>query len=303
MKSISAISVTVLMLATGYARAQNVEGQPYEDTGGVQAVQPPTAAPQQLPPAPPEQLPPPPQAPVQAAPDAYGQAQGVPQAAQAEEAQAGQWVYTAQYGWVWMPYGSQYTYTPTQTGVYPSEYVYYPSYGWTWLTAPWVFGWGVRPYFGVYGPSHFGWYGHVAAGGWRGYGYGGAYGRGYGNGYRGAYGGGYRPGYAAGRPAYGYGGAGMHVYRGAPSYGGGHVGAFGGGGSFHGGYSGGGHVGGFGGGGHSFGGGGHSFGGGGHSFGGGHGGRHSRNRAPRGCSPLAPPPSCPFSPSARRRLG
>ena len=85
--------------------------------------------------------------------------QPAPESAEATNAQ-GQWVYTQQYGWVWMPYGSQYTYAPTQAGVYPSEYVYYPSYGWTWIAAPWVFGWGVSPYFGVYGPSHFGWYHH-----------------------------------------------------------------------------------------------------------------------------------------------
>jgi hypothetical protein len=114
----------------------------------------------------------------------------------------GQWVYTQQYGWVWMPYGSQYTYTPTQTGVYPSEYVYSPSYGWSWVVAPWVFGWGITPYYGVYGASHFGWYHH----GYRPF-YGGGYG------YHPVYGGyGYR-----GYGSYGYR-AGSYGYRAAPAY-------------------------------------------------------------------------------------
>ena len=267
MKIISTVCVTVLMLGSAYARAQSAgEDQPYEEAQAeTQPAQPPSAAPTEVPPAPPQQLPAPPQAqvpqqqyqqPVQAAPPAVAQAPAT-----------GQWVYTSQYGWVWIPYGSQYTYTPTAAGVYPSEYVYYPTYGWTWVTAPWVFGWGIQPFFGVYGPYHYGWYHHaVAYGGWRGYGYGRAYGGGYrGYGYGGAYRpayGGYRAGFAAPH-TFGYG-AGAHVYRGAPAYGG-HVG--GGwrapvGGGFHGGF-GGGHAGGFHGGG---------FGGGHGGFG--HGGRH-----------------------------
>src|SRR3954452_15051204 len=207
MKIMSTICVTVLMLGSAYARAQSAEDQPYEEAqaAGAQAAQPPSSAPADVPPAPPQQLPPPPQAqvpqqqyqqPVQAAP---------PVAARAPA--SGQWVYTSQYGWVWIPYGSQYTYAPTTTGVYPSEYVYYPTYGWTWVTAPWVFGWGIQPFFGGYGPYHYGWYHRaVAYGGWRGYGYGRVYGagyRGFGGGYRPAYGG-YRAGFAAPH-TYGYG--------------------------------------------------------------------------------------------------
>jgi hypothetical protein len=71
---------------------------------------------------------------------------------------SGQWVYTSQYGWVWMPYGSAYTYAPA--GAYPDMYVYFPSYGWRWVVAPWVWGIGPRPYFGVYGWARYGWYGH-----------------------------------------------------------------------------------------------------------------------------------------------
>ncbi len=77
---------------------------------------------------------------------------------------AGEWVNTEQYGWVWMPYGDDYTSVPDDGYGAPYMYVYYPSYGWTWLAAPWVWGLGPWPVFGVYGPVHFGWYGH---GWWR----------------------------------------------------------------------------------------------------------------------------------------
>jgi hypothetical protein len=71
---------------------------------------------------------------------------------------SGQWVYTSQYGWIWIPYGNAYTYLPAG-GVAPDMYVYYPSFGWTWVVAPWVWGLGPRPYFGVVGYTHFVWYG------------------------------------------------------------------------------------------------------------------------------------------------
>lgn len=138
------VFVATLLVGSSVARAQ--EAGTYAPD---QAAWPDTAAPDQLPPAP--------SYPSQPAP------------AVQTAAPQGQWVYTQQYGWVWMPYGSQYTSTPTQTGVYPSEYVYRPSYGWNWVSAPWVFGWGARPFFGVVGPSHYGWYNRAAAVGWRGY--------------------------------------------------------------------------------------------------------------------------------------
>jgi hypothetical protein len=113
-------------------------------------VQPPTAQPRQQPPAPPAAPP--------ALPQAQVQVQGP---VQAQPSATGQWVYTQQYGWIWMPYGDQYAYTPQDTGgtVYPSEYVYYPAYGWTWISAPWIWGWGPRVYFSV-GPRFYGWFHH-----------------------------------------------------------------------------------------------------------------------------------------------
>jgi hypothetical protein len=84
---------------------------------------------------------------------------------------SGQWVYTGQYGWVFMPYGDQYVYEGSSYDEYPYSYVYYPSYGWAWLAAPWVWGWGPYPFFGVWGPGRFGWYNGLyhAGYGWGGY--------------------------------------------------------------------------------------------------------------------------------------
>jgi hypothetical protein len=120
-------------------------------------------APTELPPAPPAEDPAPPEYQAQApAPSA---------------APAGQWVYTEQYGWVWMPYGSAYTYLPPD-GNAPDMYLYYPAVGWCWVVAPWVWGFGPMPYFGVYGTARFGWYGH-GFGRWYGYRHAGWYGAGY----------------------------------------------------------------------------------------------------------------------------
>jgi hypothetical protein len=77
----------------------------------------------------------------------------------------GQWVYTQQYGWLWMPYADAYTQVPVNGYGEPYAYVYYPAYStWTWVAAPWVWGYGPWPVFGVWGPARFGWYGH---GWWR----------------------------------------------------------------------------------------------------------------------------------------
>ncbi len=44
---------------------------------------------------------------------------------------SGRWAYTQQYGWVWMPYGSAYTFTSHYQNGDPYMYVYYPRRGWT----------------------------------------------------------------------------------------------------------------------------------------------------------------------------
>lgn len=117
-------------------------------TGALAQSAPPTAAPTSQPPPPPPSAPPvgqPMESP--AAP---------PGAPQPSSATAGEWVYTTQYGWVWMPYDQQYTHVVEDSGV-AYEFVYYPSFGWRWVVAPWVFGVGPAPHF-AHGPAHFAWY-------------------------------------------------------------------------------------------------------------------------------------------------
>jgi hypothetical protein len=152
-----------LAQAPEYADPYAAEPYPAEQYPGEQyAGEPYAAEPAE---APPSESPPPPvdemQAPAQ---------QAAPQ---------GQWVYTEQYGWVWMPYGSAYTYLPPDGGT-PNMYLYYPSVGWCWVVAPWVWGFGPMPFFGSLGTWHFGWYGH-GFGHWYGFrgGYAGWRGRGY----------------------------------------------------------------------------------------------------------------------------
>jgi hypothetical protein len=171
MKLKMSASLYFLILRLGVAQAQGVA--PVEDVNGrawpeaqPEAVQPPTQPPEMQPPAPPAQPPAPPvEAQVQSQPQVQQPAGGSPGAG------AGQWVYTSEYGWIWMPYGNQYTYEGTPNDAYPYSYVYYPSYGWMWLAAPWVWGWGAYPYFGVRGPMGFGWYAGLyhAGYGWGGY--------------------------------------------------------------------------------------------------------------------------------------
>ena len=93
-----------------------------------QSVLPSTPAPDMQPPAPPQQ---PPAPPVQSPSQVQPQMQQPAGAAQAGG--GGQWVYTSEYGWVWMPYGNQYTYEGSPNDAYPYSYVYYPNYGWMWL--------------------------------------------------------------------------------------------------------------------------------------------------------------------------
>jgi hypothetical protein len=72
----------------------------------------------------------------------------------------GQWVTTAQYGTVWIPYDRQYVSIPADPQVYPEQYVYYPVYGWRWVVAPWVYGYGPQPRWDPGGVVMFTWYAH-----------------------------------------------------------------------------------------------------------------------------------------------
>lgn len=144
---VSALAVSLsLSVAIPAARAQQEPGyvpEPAADPQYEQVAQPPTAPPQVLPPPPPAQ---PPQ--TAYAPAAPAAPAPVPE---------GEWVFTQQYGWVWMPYAGDYVSVPQVAGALPQAYVYAPAYGWSWVAAPWVFHWGVRPYWGARGPVRFVW--------------------------------------------------------------------------------------------------------------------------------------------------
>jgi hypothetical protein len=114
----------------------------------------PGADPTWTPPAAPEPPPPP-----QAAAHNHAYAYGTPApAVVVPAAPAGQWVYTNQYGWIWIPYSASYTYVPSAQVAY--TYAYYPRHGWRWISTPWVLNVGPTPHWGRLGPSRFDWYGH-----------------------------------------------------------------------------------------------------------------------------------------------
>jgi len=195
-----------LMVLPAAAPAQD---ETWVETPGGSSEAPSTQAPSEQPPAPPSQMPAPPAQ------------QPQPQAQAQVPSTAGQWVYTQQYGWIWMPYSDTYVYSPPTGYGEPYAYVYYPTYGWLWVAAPWVWGYGPWPYFGVYGAVSFGWYG---AGWWR-YPYHYHYAPYYGGYYGGHYGGGgvpsYRPPggtFPRPGPAYHPGGPGWGARPGVPAY-------------------------------------------------------------------------------------
>jgi hypothetical protein len=114
------------------------------------------APPDMFPPAPTFTNPPPPAAQPM---ELHQQTGAVPAPAQSGPPPAGQWTFTQQYGWLWMPYDQRYT-NVVDDAALAYEYVWYPTFGWTWVVAPWVLGFGVTPYWGAHGPGAFAWYAH-----------------------------------------------------------------------------------------------------------------------------------------------
>lgn len=51
-------------------------------------------------------------------------------------AQGGEWVQSAEYGWIWVPTAADTVVVNNQ----PYTYFYTPSYGWTWYVSPWGYG-------------------------------------------------------------------------------------------------------------------------------------------------------------------
>lgn len=138
--------LAMLLLSLPLLAAAQVTGP--ENAPPPAAVEPPAPPPESAPPPPPETP-----APPSAGPSVPPQVETT-----AAPPSDGQWVYTAQYGWVWMPYGEGYAYLPAG-GAVPDMYVYYPAFGWRWVVAPWVWGLGPQPYFGVHGVVRFVWWG------------------------------------------------------------------------------------------------------------------------------------------------
>ncbi len=89
-----------------------------------------------------------------------------PGAASAAPMPLGQWVFTQEYGWLWLAYDQKYAQVVENTARrfgYSSvayEYAYYPAFGWRWVVAPWILRFGVVPYWGALGPARFAWYAH-----------------------------------------------------------------------------------------------------------------------------------------------
>ena len=81
---------------------------------------------------------------------------------------AGQWVFTHEYQWLWLPYDLQYAQVienAAQRFDYSAvayEYAYHPAFGWHWVVAPWILRFGAVPYWGSLGPGRFAWYARPA---------------------------------------------------------------------------------------------------------------------------------------------
>jgi len=149
---------TLASLQAGALPQEAERPRPPAQTQDPQPSKPSGPEPRDAPPPPPAALPKPPSE--------------SPQGQRRPDNPSGQWVYTEQYGWVWMPYGERYTHLPPD-GSPPNMYVYEPEVGWCWVVAPWLWGWGPSPYFGVLGYRNYGWWG-IGLGRW--HGFGGSYG-------------------------------------------------------------------------------------------------------------------------------
>jgi hypothetical protein len=138
---------TLAVVCPSLALSQSTPTSPGDPSAAPAEITPQGTAPDKKPPPPPAKIPTPPSASASAKP-----------AAPAPPEETGQWVYTGQYGWVWAAYGDEYVYTPADEAGDPYEYVYAPGRGWAWVAAPWIWGTGPLPYFGVGGPWRFHWY-------------------------------------------------------------------------------------------------------------------------------------------------
>ena len=153
---LAALGIFALVgVSTAYADPPAAPPQP---PAQLDQAQPPGPPPENLPPAPAFAAPPPPSAqPIELHQQQPPTSAAPPQAPTPPP--AGQWVYTQQYGWLWMPYDQRYTYVVDSSAL-AYEYAYYPAYGWGWVVAPWILGFGSVPHWGTFGPGRFAWYAH-----------------------------------------------------------------------------------------------------------------------------------------------
>jgi hypothetical protein len=136
----------VVMGARAQDNAEDYAGTGEQDNPRAdQVAQPGTEAPSEVPPSPPLFPPSPPVG-------------GLARQPADEAVTGGQWVFTAEYGWVYMPYGDQYVCQSAVDEYSSYAYIYLPRTGWGWWVAPWIRGVGTYPYFGTVGPLQFGWY-------------------------------------------------------------------------------------------------------------------------------------------------
>jgi hypothetical protein len=147
--------VTLGMLTTSLGASANAVASAQVES----QARPSGPYPDLVPPAPPASMPP-----VPGKELAVAQAPTVP-ATSAVAMPAGQWVYTQEYGWLWMAYDREYAHVDENTARFgysavAHAYVYRPVSGWRWGLAPWVLRFGPIPYWGASGPQHFAWYAH-----------------------------------------------------------------------------------------------------------------------------------------------
>jgi hypothetical protein len=174
MRRIAIVVVGYVLAGSSVVRAQDPADYPDDDAelppSPPELALPTSAAPTETPPAPPLV---PALSPIRAeAKYLAGEPLDDAQATDATGSGDGQWVFTGQYGWVFMPYGDQYVDRGITAQVEsPFAFVYVPSDGWGWVAAPWLWGWGTYPYFGASDPSRLAWYRWLYDGGygWGGY--------------------------------------------------------------------------------------------------------------------------------------
>jgi hypothetical protein len=107
------VRALVVTIAAGAAWSGSAFAQEFPPTRHSPREYPPPVQQPPAPPAPPAPAPPPPPA--------------------ARRIAAGQWVYSDESGWMWVPAGA----SPSYVDGVPYVYLYTRTHGWTWYVSPW----------------------------------------------------------------------------------------------------------------------------------------------------------------------